>query len=116
MKRKNEIMGVKLEIGNYTCERNSKISSPLPDKLKELIALFNVDYTGNAKLINYVKEDVIEGIKWCLEECEDKNWNNEWRKNFIIDRVKERSSRMILQFQIACDCFQVNCWNDEMNS
>ncbi len=113
MTMKEKINDIHLEIKKYEWQSNGIPFFPLPDKLKALIMSFNVDNTGNEDLIAYVYDEPIQGLRWCLDECNCGYGKDDWWIDKTIDQIKERSSIAIRNFFVACHCFKVNILNDE---
>jgi hypothetical protein len=110
---KEKINAIQLEIKNYKWQPNGIPFFPLPDKLKYLIKLFNVDSSANPDLIEYAKDEPIQGLTWCLDECNCGYCKEDWWIDKTIDQVKERSSIAIRNFFVACHYFKVNILNEE---
>lgn len=114
MTRREKINAVKLEINNYELHPNGIPFFPLPDRLADLIKLFNVDNTGNAGLIEYVNDEPIKAVTWCLNECNCGYGKDDWWINKTIEQVKNHSSTAINNFFVGCRSFEVNILNDEL--
>ena len=104
MKRQDKIKAVALEIKNFERTVNADILWPLPDKLKELLLLFDVK-SENHEFINHLNEVCIEMIKCLIKDCKDCFGKNDDWTNLTVKQVKGYALNTITKFKRACEYF-----------
>ena len=104
MKRIDKIKAVVLEIEHYTKTPNTQILWPLPDSLRELLVLYDVQSESVEFLAN-VNELCTKMIQDLIKECKDCFGKDENFINLTIKEVKEYAPRTMQKFKRACDYF-----------